>query len=237
MRGNNEGVSPLSSGFYSKEQMAAFGRFTSEKNIHGTLRLYAAGNLGPHKGIALAFLALAQVKARGVDFRYHLGAGGPEIPHLKRLAQQLGLTREIIFGGPMSRENYQRELGQTHIYLLPSMRETVGLTMMEAMLAGCVPVVSDVGGPSIAVTDECGYKIPASTAKRMAGAIAEVILKMNDDRQIIVQKGALAAQRIMTGYSEENYRAKVNAVYNQLQQTQRRDVVNHPARMETPKNL
>jgi hypothetical protein len=60
---------------------------------------------------------------------------------------------------------------------------------------------------------------------------------MNDDRQIIVQKGALAAQRIMTGYSEENYRAKVNAVYNQLQQTQRRDVVNHPARMETPKNL
>jgi glycosyltransferase involved in cell wall biosynthesis len=216
IRGNDTGVSQLSSGFYSKERAEGFARFAPKKNVNGTLQLYAAGNLGGQKCIALALRALAQVKARGVDFRYHLGANGPEIPHLRRLAIRLGLTREIIFGGPMKREDYQRTLGETHVYLLPSMRETVGLTMMEAMLAGCVPIVADTGGPSVTVTEACGYKIPVSTANRMAAAIAEVIISIDGSREIIAHKGSLASQRIVADFSEENYRAQVNGVYARL---------------------
>jgi glycosyltransferase involved in cell wall biosynthesis len=217
VRGSSEGISQLSPGFYSASRAAEFSKFVAAKNIGGILRLYVAGNLGGQKCIAIALQALSRVKQRGVDFRYHLGASGPEIPHLKTLTAKLGLTREIIFGGSMSREDYQRELGGTHIYLLPSMRETVGLTMLEAMLAGCVPIVADNGGPRVAVTDECGYKISVSTPDQMAETIADVIVALDRDRNLIREKGAKASARIATCYTEENYRRRVSAVYAALQ--------------------
>jgi colanic acid/amylovoran biosynthesis glycosyltransferase len=186
--------------------------------VEGVLRLYAAGNLGGQKCIALALQALALVKQRGVNFRYLLGASGPEIPHLKKLTTQLGLTQEIIFGGTVSREEYQQELGRTHIYLLPSMRETVGLTMLEAMLAGCVPIVGDNGGPKLTVTDACGYKISVSNPDRMAEEIADIIVAIDRDRKIISEKGAQASARVATRFAEENYRQTVNAVYRAVTQ-------------------
>src|ERR1043166_299032 len=154
IRGTDNGVSRLLQGFYSAAKVAAFSRFVPEKKLDGPLRLYAAGNLGGHKNIGMALHALARAKARGVDFRYHLGAGGPEVEHLKKVVSKLGLNKEVIFGGAMRSEDYQRELGNTHVFLLPSLRESVGLTMMESMLAGCVPVVADCGGPHFVGTPD-----------------------------------------------------------------------------------
>ena len=216
LRGSAVGLSQLSPGFYSPAAIAAFSRFVPEKKVNGELRLYAAGHLGGQKCIALALRALALVKKSGVKFCYHLGAGGPEIPHLKKLAAQLDLVAEVKFGGSMSREAYQQELGDTHIYLLPSMRETVGLTMLEAMLAGAVPIVADNGGPRLTVTPECGYKIPISSPQRMAAAIAEVILALDRDRRLLAEKGKLASQRIAQLYTEDHYRETVNAVYQSV---------------------
>jgi glycosyltransferase involved in cell wall biosynthesis len=215
-RGSSKGISQLSPGFYSAATAAEFSRFVPGKNTDGVLRLYAAGKLGGQKCIALAFQALSLAKKRGVNFRYHLGAGGPEIPHLKKLAATLGLTREVFFGGTMSREDYQQELGSTHVYLLPSMRETVGLAMLEAMLAGCVPIVADNSGPRLAVTEDCGYKIPVSTPGRMAEEIANIIVAIDRDRKIILKKGELASKRIASHFTDENYRRTINTVYESL---------------------
>jgi glycosyltransferase involved in cell wall biosynthesis len=212
-RGSMAGISRLSPGFYTADKVAAFSQFAPEKNVDGLLRLYVAGHLGGQKCVALAFQALALVKKKGVKFHYHLGAGGPEIPHLKKLAVQLKLTEEIQFGGNLSFEEYQRELGRTHIYLLPSMRETVGLTMMEAMLAGAVPIVADNGGPRLTVTEASGYKIPVTTPRQMVEQIAEVIVTIDRDRKIILEKGRAATERIATLYTDDHYRRTVNGVY------------------------
>lgn len=216
LRHSGKGISQLSSGFYSEKVATQFTRFAPEKNIDGTLHLYAAGNLGGQKCIAIAILALALVKKKGVKFRYLLGANGPEISYLKKLVQKLELTQEVIFGGSMSREDYQQELGNTHVYLLPSMRETVGLTMMEAMLAGCVPIVADTAGPKVTVTEDCGYRIAVTTPTRMAKEIADIIVTIDGNRKIISEKGQMASRRIATDFSDTHYRQTVNSVYSSI---------------------
>jgi glycosyltransferase involved in cell wall biosynthesis len=216
IRGSGENISRLLPGYYSASSVAALTRFVPGKNLDGSLRLFASGNLLGHKGLAMALRALERVKKAGVDFRYHLGATGPEIPHLKKLVAKLNLKDQVIFGDTMSRENYERELGNTHVYLLPSLRESVGLTMMEAMLAGCVPVVADCGGPNFIVTEACGYKIAVSTPERMIEEMATIILAIDRDRKIILERGEMASKRIATHFTEENYRQTVNAVYSSL---------------------
>lgn len=167
------------------------------------------------KGIALAIQGLAQAKANGVHFQYRVGNNGPEVPHLKKLAQQLGLRKEIIFS-PFPKEEYRKGLGATHIFFLPSLRDSVGATLLEAMLGGCVPVVADCGGPGHIVTAECGYKIPVSSPSQMINDLANVIVAIDRTRKIILEKGAAAAQRVATHFSEEHYRRTVNAVYQSI---------------------
>ena len=213
LRGSDRGISRLQPGFYSGEAIADFARFDTGKSMEGPLRLFAGGNMEGRKGVALALAALALAKRNGVDFIYRLAAGGPEIPHLKQLAARLGLEREVLFTESLRGEDYRRELGTTHVYLLPSFRESTGLTMMEAMLAGCVPVVADCGGPGFIVTGECGYKVPVVSREQMVGQLAEVITTIGRDRKIIFEKGPAARKRVATAFSAENYRKTVSAVY------------------------
>jgi glycosyltransferase involved in cell wall biosynthesis len=219
VRGSGDGVSRLQAAFYSNAQVEGFARFAAGKKLDGPLRLFAAGNMEGRKGVALALAALARAKTAGVKFHYRLGANGPEIAHLKKLTARLGLTDEVEFADGLQGEDYQRELGRTHIFLLPSLRENAGLTMMEAMLAGCVPVVADGGGPGFIVTEECGFIIPRTNRRRMVAQLAETIIAMDRDRNIILEKGQPASRRIASFFSEEHYRATVNAVYQSVTRT------------------
>ena len=187
-----------------------------EKTINGPLRVFAGGNLIGVKGVALASQALARAKAGGVKFRYRLGGGSPETRHLRNLAVRLGLENDILFGEPLSGEAYQNELGATHIFLLPSLRESAGLTMMEAMMAGCVPMVANCGGPARIVTDDCGYRVAVSSRSKFVEDLTNTIVAIDRNRDIILTKGAAASERIAAGFTEDNYRKAVNSVYSSV---------------------
>ena len=149
VRGSGDGVARLLPGFYSDQKAAAFARFAPGKKLDGPLRLFAAGNMEGRKGVALALMALARAKTAGMKFHYRLGAGGPEIAHLKKLAARLGLAAEVEFADNLSGEDYQRRqrekiaeaLRRTDIVictaLVPGRRAPVLLT--EAMVAGMAP--------------------------------------------------------------------------------------------------
>jgi glycosyltransferase involved in cell wall biosynthesis len=213
VRGASAGVSTLSAAFYSSTQIESFSRFAEGKHLSGPLRLFAAGNMEGRKGVALALEALAEAKQKGVQFQYRLGASGPEVAHLKQLTSRLGLQDHVIFGDSLHGEAYRRELGDTHIFLLPSLRESAGLTMMEAMLAGAVPVVADCGGPASIVTNDSGYKIPITSSHQMVQEMAEILVAMDRNRQLIAEKGRAASARIATHFSEDNYRQTIKGIY------------------------
>jgi glycosyltransferase involved in cell wall biosynthesis len=213
MRGSTRGVSSLSHAFFSEATIQAFAGHGQARQPDGPLRIFAGGNLIGTKGVSLALWALARVKKAGVKFRYRLGTNGPEVAHLKRLAARLDLSHDVLFADDLHGEDYRRELGVTHVFLLPSLRESAGLTMMEAMLSGCVPIVADCGGPGIIVTGDCGYKIPVISRKQMVDQITETIMAIDRDRKIILEKGRAASQRITTGFSEDAYRRILNETY------------------------
>ena len=222
VRGSSAGVSWLTSCFHSDEKIKAFTHLAAAKKTDGPLRLYASGMMEGRKGVALALEALAKAKAAGVKFQYRVGSFGPEIGHLRKRAAQLGLTDEILFAGQLPVEAYKTELGATQVYLLPSLRDNAPATLEEAMLAGCVPVVADCGGPACIVTGDCGFKISVSNRRQMVADLADAILALDRRREIILQKGAAARDRIATAFGEENYRATVNAVYQSVTGAKRR---------------
>jgi glycosyltransferase involved in cell wall biosynthesis len=213
IRGADSQISMLNPGFYSAALIEDFSRYASVRKMDGPLRLFAGGNLEGRKGVSLALMALARAKHQGVDFHYRLGGGGPEREYLERLAARLGLADNVIFGEALVADRYREELGATHIFLLPSLRESAGLTMMESMLAGCVPIVADCGGPAHIVTDDCGYKLSLSNPRELVNALTSLIVHIDRHREIIFSKGRAASERIASYCSEENYRQTIYRIY------------------------
>ena len=213
LRGKKEGISVLSYYAFSAPTIASFAR-PEFRTREGPLKILAGGNLEGRKGVAIALQGLDLAKKQGARFTYRITGKGPEEAHLKQLSAALGLEKEVIIGQAFSREDYARELKDSDLYLLPSLREGGGLTMMEAMLSGCVPIVADCGGPGSAVTDECGVRVPVTTPREMAEKIAEAVVRFDRNRPLIAQMGRAAAARIEGAYSDRSFLTAIKEVYD-----------------------
>src|SRR6266540_1694231 len=67
------------------------------------------------------------------------------LEYSKRLSRGSPANGMTIFNP--SRETYHEILGEAKVYLHLMEGEHFGITIVEAMSAGCVPVVHDSGGP------------------------------------------------------------------------------------------
>lgn len=214
LRGTMEGISVLSYYTFSPETVASFARpVRPARPSDEPLKLLAGGNLEGRKGVAIALQGLALAKAKGANFQYRVTGRGPELAHLQRLAVRLGIDQNVRLGEGMSREDYLRELKDTDLYLLPSLREGGGLTMMEAMLAGCVPIVADAGGPGTAVAEGCGVRIPICSPEQMAEGIANAVVRFDKNRDLLAQIGSVAAGHIAQQYSHTKFIQSISEVY------------------------
>ena len=213
LRGRSDGISVLSYYSFSPERLASMRRPAFSDTTGRPLKLFGSGNLEGRKGVAIALHALKLVKDRGVKFAYRYTSQGPELPHLLALARRLGLADDVDLGNPFPRGEYIKELWDTDLYLLPSLREGGGLSMMEAMVAGCVPIVADCGGPGTAATDDCGVRVPVQSLPQMASNIAAAIVRFDSDRKFISRMGQAAERRITETYGEKHFMLAMEACY------------------------
>ena len=213
LRGQKAGVEIMSPAMFWPERMKSLQAGSLSKPEGRPLRIFAGGNLEGRKGVAIALQALAIAINEGVDFVFRLGGYGPERTHLQNLARELGLEDRVIFGDSLSGNDYLNELHKSHLYLLPSLREHTGLTLLEAMLAGCVPIVANGGGPGSIVAGDRGFKIAVSDPAKMAAEIAEVICLLARDPGLRAKLGREASRFVATEYSAKNYQASMAEIY------------------------
>lgn len=185
----------------------------------GELRCLAGGNLEGRKGVAIALHALVQLKREGIPFRYTYLGRGPEFAHLKALADRLGIAERVNFVDSLSGDEYIQALQSSHVYLLPSLREGVPVTQMEAMAAGCVPVVADCGGAGPMASSAGSKPVKVSTPAAMAQHIGDNLRSIWENPEEWSNLSVKAGQGISEGYSAGNYRAMINRYYGMVVST------------------
>ena len=84
---------------------------------------------------------------------------------------------------------------------------------MQAMLAGCVPIVLDAGGPGEIVNEECGFKIQPLSPRYVIEQIRQIILRVHADRTILRRLSRAATKRISENYGIRNYLEAVEQAY------------------------
>jgi len=102
----------------------------------------------PDRFIAVA-AALAKARA---PMRAVVIGDGPQSEALKSLVRELGIGANVEFLG--QREDVDDLLALTRVFVLTSRSEGVSIAMLEAMTAGAVPVVANVGDLADFVQDD-----------------------------------------------------------------------------------
>ncbi len=104
------------------------------------------------------------------------------------------------------------------VSVLPSLkREGLPRAMLEAMIAGVVPIVTNSGGsPELVEKDVSGFVVEPGDPV----AIREKILALYQDRELLKRMSAAAKERVLTEFTIEKTARETIAVYRDLLENQ-----------------
>ena len=97
-------------------------------------------------------------------------------------------------------------LGKAKVYVHCARDEHFGITIVEAMAAGCVPIVHDSGGPREIVSDEVGYRW--ETIEQAVDEISSVI--MDDSTRGKLSRSAASRADL---YRPEEFQSGIRKVF------------------------
>jgi glycosyltransferase involved in cell wall biosynthesis len=174
------------------------------------LRLIYIGRLVAGKGLLETIEALRLARSRGVNARLVIAGNGPEEPRLRQYTRDAGLTRDVSFVGAAYGEHKAQLLAQADAFALASYTEGLPYSLLEAMAAGVVPIVTPVGAiPDVVNDGEHGLIV----APRDAEAIAQAIAKLAADRALVARMSAACRNRIANAYSIERVARDFSQLY------------------------
>jgi len=87
------------------------------------LSLMYHGTLTPLYGLELAIQAIAKLKDQIPGLKLHIFGNKSEAGDLRKLAEQLGVCRNVIFTGRVPREEVPRYINQADVGILPTIRD------------------------------------------------------------------------------------------------------------------
>jgi glycosyltransferase involved in cell wall biosynthesis len=126
--------------------------------------------LGAEKNLELAIDAVARLP----DVRLAIVGDGPHRAELEERARRLGIADRVRFTGALPRESLPDVYASVDAFAFPSMTETQGLVLAEALAAG-LPVVAAASEASSEVLGEAAKLVPADPvafAEALRGALA-----------------------------------------------------------------
>jgi glycosyltransferase involved in cell wall biosynthesis len=172
----------------------------------GPVRITAAGRLVVDKGFDVLVTAFAEIAGEFPDVRLELAGEGPERYNLTRLAAGLGVQDRVRLLGWLSPDSMQRFFGGSLISVLPSpLNEGLPTVLLEAGLAGCALVGTDVGGiRDIVSPNRTGILVPPQDPDALADALR--LLLRDQDRARRLGQEARAFARAYLGRRDEAVR-------------------------------
>lgn len=170
----------------------------------------ALASLVHRKGIDVLLDALA-LSTQQQQIQVWIAGEGEERVTLERQAQALGLSDRVRFLG--RRPDARDLLHACDVYCLPSRREGLGVSALEALAVGRPVIGTRVGGLAEVVEDGiCGRLVPAEDPRALAAALDELA----SDCQRRTRWGAAARQSLERGYLASQMVESYDKLYREV---------------------
>lgn len=161
----------------------------------GPLRVIYAGNFLYWKGMAYGLRAVAIAISEGADIRLTMVGDGPCASTWKSLCRELGLQTRTEWLPHVERSALLRTFAQQDVLLFPSLHDSGGMVVLEAMAAALPVVCLHLGGPGVMVDDDSGIRVAASSPGQVAADLAAALVRLSSDGDLVNRLGTAARIR------------------------------------------
>lgn len=138
---------------------------------HGDTPLVAyVGRLAREKGMHVLLDAIRIVRARaGTDVAFALVGDGPAEAECRAAAPE-----GTVFTGKLTGRELSEAYASADIFAFPSITETFGNVVLEAMASGVAVIAPDIGATTEYATVECARQFSAKDPESLAAAILQL---------------------------------------------------------------
>jgi len=182
-------------------------------------KIVAHGRFVHKKGFDLLLKSFAAIP--NDDVQLHIAGDGPERGSMLRLAQRLGLAKQVHFPG--WQHDIREFLLQGDLFVLPSRDEPFGIALLEAMACG-VPIVSTLCHGPLEILDE---SVACLCAPDDAKSLSDALKTAMQDTEGRAAKAQAALKLFQTHYS-------IDRAVDQFETLYRETLMNHSETSLTP---
>lgn len=147
------------------------------------------GHLIELKKVDVTIHAFARIHAAHPEARLTLLGTGVMRRELEDLCRELGVAESVRFLGEVPNARVFEELGRTQFYVMPSVREGLPISYLEAMASGCITVgTAGEGISEIISSGENGFLVPPDDPEAIVRAV-EWCLERPEEAAAIAERG------------------------------------------------
>lgn len=187
-----------------KKKAKIFAR--DKKIILGTV-----GTLNIQKGIQYLIAAMPLILKEFPETRLEIVGEGPYRRHLEKQIKKMKLAGAIQLTGFI--KDIEEKLLDFDIYVQPSLSESFGLAILQAMAAGVPIVATNTGGiPEVVTTGKTGILVQPAKPEALAGGI----LTLLRDTRKAKEMGHLASEDVKIKFNLPDMVKETEKVYETL---------------------
>lgn len=199
--------------FYSEAEKE---KFRNQAGLRNGPVVGIIARLSLVKGHRYLLAAMREVVNLKPDAQLLIIGEGSLKEELLNQTKMLGLKENVVFFGSIF--DTTLALSVMDIFALPSLKEGLGLSIMEAQAAGIPVIASNVGGIYTIIKDnENGFLVPPEDSLSLARAI----IRLMDDPKLAKKMGDRGREIIQRKFSLDEMVKRIEEVYKQCVEIQK----------------
>ncbi|MDR3539690.1 MAG: glycosyltransferase [Desulfosporosinus sp.] len=180
----------------------------------GMIRILFAGNMEETqiKGVQYLLPAFAQVCQETPKQMLHLDLVGDGVKRAayEEQAKNLGISDCCTFHGRVDPHDMPELYRRSDFMILPSLKETFGCVLIEALATGKPVLATNCGGPQSIVNEKVGLLVQSGSTQDLVQGIRKMLTKLDQYESAEIREYAL------THYSGQALTMTLKKIYAQI---------------------
>jgi len=179
-------------------------------------RVLYVGRLVYWKGLHLGLAAFARLLESRPGAMLTVIGSGPDAAWLRDAAQRLGIGHAVKWIPRLEQAAVMRAYLRHDAFLFPSLHDSSGNVVLEALSSGLPVVCLDAGGPALLVDPSCGFKVRPGAPQQVVEDLALSLATLAADRGLMHSMGEAAFHRAREHFSWERQLSRMERLYQSV---------------------
>jgi len=181
--------------------------------INKTPKILFVGRIDRLKGLDYLIDSAKILQDKKIEFEIELVGDGKDMEMYKERVKEMNLNKKIKFLGRKSPEDTLKHYQTADIFVLPSLDESFGIVLIEAMACKKPVIGTKVGGiPYVINPNKDGLLVPPKNPQ----ALADAIIKILKNPKLAKQMGEAGYKKVKENFTWSIQVDKTNKLLKEL---------------------